>query len=93
VQVSAAYTIMVDEQSTCENEFTVIVVMTDHILQTSLSIWTRLKLCHWPGCLEQLDKSSVAEHSINMWHQIHIQHTSMLANKFKVFGPHSQGDH
>jgi hypothetical protein len=42
---------MVDEQSTCENEFTLIVVMTDHILQTSHSIWIKLKVCHWPGCL------------------------------------------
>jgi hypothetical protein len=65
LEISAAFTIMVDEQSTCENEFIVIVVTTDYILQTSHSIWTRLKLCHW-GCLEQLDGSSVAAHSINM---------------------------
>lgn len=90
LEVSAAFTIMVDEHSTCENEFTVIVVTTDYILQISHSIWTRLQLCHWPGCLEQLDRSSVAVHSINMWHQICIQHTSMLANKFKICGPHSQ---
>ena len=91
LEVSAAFTIMVDEQSTCENEFMVIVVMTDYILQTSHSIWTKLKVCHWPGCLEQPNKSSVALHSINMWHQIHVQHTSVLANKFKIHGPHSQG--
>ena len=90
LEVSAAFTIMVDEQSTCENDFTVIVVMTDYILQTSHSIWTRLKLWHWSGCLEQPDKSSVAVRSVNMWHQIDVQHTSVLANKFKICGPHSQ---
>jgi hypothetical protein len=37
LEVSDTCTIMVDEQSTCDNEFTVIVVMTNYILQTSHS--------------------------------------------------------
>jgi predicted GIY-YIG superfamily endonuclease len=52
-----------------------------YIGQTGCSIEMRLKEHHRHICLQHPEKSAVAEHSINLSHQIQLHNTSILANK------------
>jgi hypothetical protein len=61
-----------------------------YIGQTGRSVDIRLKEHQWHIRLQHLDKSAVAEHSINQGNRIQFHNSSILAMKTKICGPHCQ---